>query len=47
MAICTLGYTQAEATIGFKKFDSPSSPFIETYISIFSGSIKYIPNDND
>jgi GWxTD domain-containing protein len=45
IAICTLGYTQTEATIGLKKFDSPSSPFIETYISIFAGSVKYIPND--
>ena len=45
MAICTLGYAQTEATIGLKKFDSHSSPFIETYISIFSGSVKYVPND--
>ena len=45
IAICHLGYTQTEATIGLKKFDSPSSPFIETYISIFAGSVKYIPND--
>ena len=43
MLICVLGYAQTEATIGLKKFDSPSSPFIETYISIFSGSVKYIP----
>lgn len=45
ITICNLGYTQTEATIGLKKFDSPSSPFIETYISIFAGSVKYIPND--
>ena len=45
IAIFNFGAAQTEATISLKKFDSPSSPFIETYISLFAGSIKYIPND--
>jgi len=45
IVFCNLGFSQTEATIGFKKFNSPSSPFIETYVSIFAGSIKYIPNE--
>jgi len=42
---CNFTIAQTEAIVSLKKFDSPSSPFVETYVSIFSESIQYIPND--